>query len=76
MTTRTRRALVSVRQAARRLVRAVDALRPQDWKAIPLVTRGWVWLVGWCAFALKLGLTAVLGPDVPDTQEAPPEATP
>lgn len=35
MTTRTRRALNRVRNHARSLVRAVDALGPQDWQELP-----------------------------------------
>jgi len=69
MTTTTRRALVRVQHAARRLVQAVDALRPKDLKELP-------YTYGWC---LKLAraeakvaahkITVVLGPDVPTARE-------
>lgn len=43
MTTTTRRALVSVRQAARRWLHATGSLRPQDMAEIPWTARAWLY---------------------------------
>jgi len=43
MTATTRRALVRVQHAARRLVQAVSALRPKEQKAMPFVTKLLIW---------------------------------
>jgi len=71
MTATTRRALVRVQHAARRLVQAVDALRPQDRRDLP-------WKVALTAEAAcrVAGVTArrltdLLGPDVPASPETP-----
>jgi len=65
MTTRTYRALDRVRHAARRLVAAVGALRPQDDNAMPWRTAALVALSSYFARIVDRGLTNVLGPDKP-----------
>jgi len=66
MTTRTYRALDRVRHAARRLVAAVGALRPQDWREMPWWFRT-VTLPDALRYARLMDrrLTNVLGPDKP-----------
>lgn len=62
MTTRTRRALYRVRNAARRLVQAVDALR-SELKTLPGATRASLWGARAVALIVDRRLTDVLGPD-------------
>jgi hypothetical protein len=69
MTTRTRRALVRVQHAARRLARAVQALEPQDKKALPWNVIGWAWSARAGALVVDRGLTKILGPDAPTERE-------
>jgi len=62
MTTSTRRQLVSVRQACRRLLHAMAQLRPQDWHEMGWGTRAWLCAARGPLTTVERALTAITEP--------------